>query len=725
MEKRVFIVEGMDCADCALTVERGVRKLPGVEKAELNFATAVLVVEGNVQPEVLRQRVDALGYKLADAQRSGSLKGRARFVPGFLRYLFTGRDTRLAIVGGALIIAAFLLDSLDIDQIVVQAVQILALLLAGFPIARSAVSNLLINHTFNMNFLMTIAAVGAVIIGEIPEAASLIFLFSIAEALEGYTSDRARRSLGDLAEMAPAQALRLEGDAEQYVPVEQLQVGDHVVVKAGERIPIDGFVLRGESEVNQAPITGESMPVPKGIGDEVYASTVNGSGVLRIEVTRLTGETMLHRIVRMVEQAQMQRAPVQRFVDQFARYYTPAMMGLALLVALLPPLIFGEPLLSQADGTRGWLYRGLAMLVIGCPCALVISTPVTIISAVTAAARRGVLFKGGAYLETLRRVKVVAFDKTGTLTYGVPRLASARSVDCYDESGCVECDDLLALAAALEQRSSHPIAQAVLDAAEERGVVGRYPAAESLKNLTGMGLEGHVNGQKATIGSHKLFDANHPHGDELCDWIETAESLGQTTMLVSDGQRVRGYLAVSDALRPESVKVVDELKRAGRQVAMLTGDNPGAAQTVAEQLGIDHIQAGLLPEDKVAAVNRLQAVLGETAMVGDGINDAPALAAASVGIAMGGAASAQALETADVVLMGEDLNQLPYALRLAEQTYRLILENVAFSIGIKVIFLGLALAGLTTMWLAVLGDMGVSLLVTFNGMRPLAAAKKM
>lgn len=713
----------MDCADCALTVERGVGKLPGVEKAELNFATTVLVVEGNVQPEVLRQRVSALGYQLVDAPDTPRLSKREPFLSGFIRYLFAGRETRLALTGGVLIGTAFLLSRLGVAQPILYGLQILALLLAGIPVARSAVSNLLINRSFNMNFLMTTAAVGAVIIGEIPEAASLIFLFAVAEALEGFTTDRARRSLGELAEMTPDQAIRLDGGSERLVPVAELHLGDRILVRAGDRIAVDGQVQRGQSEVNQAAITGESLPAAKSPGDAVFAGTVNGSGVLEIEVTRPAGDTTINRIIRMVEQAQSQRAPVQRFVDRFARYYTPAMLVLALLVALIPPLLFGEPLLNQADGTRGWLYRGLAMLVIGCPCALVISTPVTIISAVSAAARRGVLFKGGAYLEALQRVKVVAFDKTGTLTRGVPRIASTRSVDCGGEPVCAECDEVLALAAALEQRSSHPLAQAVLEAAEQRGVAGRYPPAEGLQSLPGMGLEGQVNGQLATIGNHKLFDEFHPHGDELCTWVKTAEAIGQTTMLVCDGQRVRGYLAVSDSLRPESAAVVGELKRAGKQVAMLTGDNPGAAGAVAEQLGIERIQAGLLPEEKVAAVKRLQAEMGRLAMVGDGINDAPALAAASVGIAMGGAGSAQAMPTADVVLMGEDLTQLPFALCLAQQAYRLILENVAFSIGIKLIFLALALAGLTTMWMAVLGDMGVSLLVTFNGMRPLAMRK--
>jgi len=386
---------------------------------------------------------------------------------------------------------------------------------------------------------------------------------------------------------------------------------------------------------------------------------------------------------------------------------------------VIPPILLNEPFLNQADGTHGWIYRGLALLVIGCPCALVISTPVTIVSAITAAARRGVLIKGGAHLEALDRIKVVAFDKTGTLTLGQPTVTGARSLECAGGDYCPACDDMLALAASIERRSSHPLAQAVVTAAEERGLTGRYPAAEGVVSLAGLGLQGEVNGNTATVGNHRLFDAKHPHDDRLCAWVESAEDLGQTTMLVSDGQRVRGYLAVSDRLRPESGEVVSQLKALGKEVAILTGDNRNAARTVSASLGVDRVHAQLLPEDKVTAVRSLRSQAGDVVMVGDGINDAPALAAASVGIAMGGAGSAQAMETADVVLMGDGLRRLPFTFRLAGLTRKLVTENIAFSLIIKLVFIILALFGWTTMWLAVLADMGVSLLVTFNGLRPL------
>jgi len=718
-EKQRYLIEGMDCADCALNIERGVGKLDGVNAVQVNLATTLMTVEGTVNPEDIKQRVEKLGYHLKPESARKPAQKQSRFVAGFFPFLLKSTETRLAVIGGAIILVSFLLNRLGVAPIVTTILQIGALLLAGYPIARSALNNLIINHTFNINFLMTIAAIGAVIIGEIPEAASLIFLFAVAEALEAYSTDRARGSLRDLTSLAPAEALRVTPGGEALVPVEQLDIGDRIIIKPGERIPMDGTILRGISPINQAPITGESMPVEKGVGDEVFAGTVNGSGSLEVKITALVQDNMLARIIQLVEAAQASRAPTQRFIDQFARYYTPVMMALALLVAIIPPLFFGEPFLTLADGTRGWVYRGLSLLVIGCPCALVISTPVTIVSAITAAARRGVLIKGGAYLEALQKIKVVAFDKTGTLTLGQPTVTEARSLECTGGETCKACDDMLALAASIERRSNHPLAQAVVREAEGRGLAERYPPADAVITLAGQGLQGEVNGKKATIGNHRLFDNEHPHEDRLCKWVESAEELGQTTMLVSDGERVRGYLAVSDALRPESINVTRELQALGKALAVLTGDNQRSARMVSSTLGVNQVQAGLLPTDKVAAVASLREQNGDVVMVGDGINDAPALAAASVGIAMGGASSAQAMETADVVLMGDGLKQLPFTFRLADFTHRIIVQNVVFALLTKLVFIVLALAGWTTMWMAVLADMGVSLVVIFNGMRPL------
>ncbi len=721
MAEQRYRIEGMDCADCALKIEKGVRQLDGVERVELNFSAALLTVQGQVSRQMIQKRVEQLGYRLVeDSTRPAAVDKMESFLPGLFRYLLASRETRLALLGGGLIAVSFLLSAVGWGGWLKTALQLSALLLAGYPIARSALMNLWINRDFNMNFLMTVAAIGAILIGEFPEAASLIFLFAIAEALEGYSAERARRSIRQLAELAPQTALRLTENGEERVAVEQLQIGDRIIIPAGERIPTDGVVRQGFGTVNQAPITGESLPVEKAAGDEVFAGSINGSTVLEVEGSRLAADNTLNRIIRLVEEAQALKAPAQRFVDQFARYYTPAMLALAVLVAVIPPLVFGQPLLNLPDGTRGWLYRGLALLVIGCPCALVISTPVTVVSAIAAGAQKGVLFKGGAFLEALSRVRVVAFDKTGTLTRGLPVLTTYRAVDCVDGKDCERCQDVLALACALERRSQHPLAQAVVNAAAERGLENRYPPAEKVFALNGIGLQGKVNGRLATIGSHRLFEAEHPHSDELCHWVESAENLGQTAMLVCDGERVRGYLAVRDSLRPESKEVICQLKRMGLEPILLTGDNPAAAHAVGGEVGVQQIHSSLLPEDKTRWIQELRSRHTAVAMVGDGINDTPALAAATVGVAMGGVASAQARETADVVLMAEGLNRLPFAVRLARMTQRIIRQNIAFSLVTKAIFILLALAGWTTMWMAVLADMGVSLLVTFNGMRPLA-----
>lgn len=718
MNNETYMVKGMDCADCALTIEKGVRQLQGVESAQVDFATGLLHVQGNVDPQALNRRVEALGYHLEQRPPAGQPAVRQR--GNFLHYLLARGETRLALAGGAALILSLLAGLAGVAGPIVQAVQVAALVVAGYPIARSAVAALWINREISINLLMTIAAVGALIIGETAEAATLIFLFAIAEALEGFTTERARRVLDELGDLIPSSAVRLNDSGEEVVPVSALRPGEDILVRAGERIPMDGVVRAGSSTVNQAPITGESLPVDKYPGEPVFAGTINGAGTLTVRISRLAADTTIQRIIKMIEQAQNVRAPVQRFIDQFARVYTPMVVLLAVLIAAVPPLLFGQPFLNPPGGI-GWLYRALALLVIACPCALVISAPVTIVSAITAAARRGVLIKGGAYLEALADVKVFAFDKTGTLTRGEPHVTSYRSIDCLEDgdqsAGCANCDDVLALASALESRSSHPLARSVVSAAAERGLQSRYAPAGDVMTLTGSGVQGHVNGKLATVGSHYLFEREHPHATALCNLVKAAEAQGQTTMLVCDGDRVRGFIALSDTPRESSRQVIAELQAAGAQTAMLTGDNAAAAQSIGAQVGVDHVLANLLPEDKVRAVQELSAKHGRTAMVGDGINDAPALAAAGLGIAMGGAGSAQAMETADIVLMGGDLRPLPYAVRLSAFARRLIRQNIAISLATKLVFILLAMAGLTSLWLAVLADVGVSLVVTTNGLR--------
>jgi Cd2+/Zn2+-exporting ATPase len=636
---------------------------------------------------------------------------------GFWRYLIQQIETQLALIAAGVIILSFATTWLGAPSWVPIFLQIGALILAGWPIARSGVTNLWLNRSFNINFLMTVAGLGALAIGEYAEAATLILLFDLAEALEGFTNERARGAIAQLKQLSPTHALRLAEGEEQLVPVEALAPGEMILVSPGERIPIDGAVVEGNSDVNQAPITGESIPVWKNAGDEVFSGTVNGSGRLLVEVTRLVGDSTLHRIIEMVTEAQSRQSRSQKFIDRFAHYYTPAMVILAVLVALVPPLFLGAPFLNLADGTRGWLYRSLALLIISCPCALVISTPVTMVASLTRAAREGVLFKGGIFVEALANVRVFAFDKTGTLTLGEPRVVDSKDLDCLGKNDCEPCDDMLALAYALERHSTHPLAQAIVREAEQRGLMDCYPAAENLVTRGGRGLEGQINGFKMTIGSRRLFAEEHDIPAVVDEWVNQAEAEGKTAMLLCDGERVRGFVAVADTLRLESRDVIGVLKRMNKKTIMLTGDNTTVAKTVGDAIGIDEVRASLLPGEKQTAVDALREVYGPIAMVGDGINDAPALAAADVGIAMGGSGSAQAMETADVVLMADDIQKLPFAIKLSVFANRLIRQNISFSLGSKLLVAAVALFGYAPLWLAVLADMGVSLLVTLNGLR--------
>lgn len=716
MTTSTYRVQGMDCSSCALKLEKGVQQLEGVQQVTVDFATSKLHIEGVIAPAVLYQRVQALGYALeTDTPSRSSQPPTIGGIRGFWVYLQSRHETRLALMGGGLTLAVVMLALAGMPLWVVNSLWVLAMAISAYPIARDGLNNLWINRDFNINLLMTIAAIGAVLIGEYLEAATVIFLFAIGEALEGYTTDRARNSMRSLVDLAPPYAIRLEGGQEHQVPVEHLQIGDRIVVKPGERVPMDGVVINGTSEINQAPITGESLPVYKAANDPVYAGTINGLGAIEVEVTQLVQDNTLSRIIDLVEKAQSVRAPSQQLIDQFARWYTPSVTLIALFIATFPPLVFGAPFW----GHQGWLYRALALLVIACPCALVISAPVTIISAITGAARRGVLIKGGAYLEALAGVKAIAFDKTGTLTQGIPTVVMRYSESCLGAEPCVECDEVLALAAAVERRSTHPIAKAVVTAAEHHTVAERYAAADNVEIMTGLGVKGWVADRQITLGSHRLFDRDYPHSTALHQAANTAEAEGYMTMLVLDQDRVRGYLALSDSVRDESHQVVNDLQAIGIKTIMLTGDNAVVAQAIGQQVGVDEVQADLLPHDKVSAVQTLLETYQRVAMVGDGVNDAPALATATVGVAMGGAGSAQALETADLVLMGDDLKQLPYAIRLAAFSRYLIRQNILLSFGVKLAVLLLAVLGSATLWMAIAADVGISLVVTLNGMRPL------
>ena len=720
MESRQFNIGNMDCAGCAREVENAVGRLDGVRYAHVDFLSNTLQLIGDVEFGRLRKQVEAVGKTIAVDQetRDEQADGLKRAgVLGFWDFLVLRPASRLALAGGALLLIAIAADALRLLPVDIgNLLYVAAMLVAMKPIAESGINALRVNREFNINFLMTVAALGALFLGEYLEAATVIFLFAIGEALEGYSADRARDSLRSLIALKPPIAHRIVGDQTEVVPVEELQVGDFVRVLPGERIPMDGLVTAGQSTVDQAHITGESLPLAKAPGAEAFAGSINGAAVLELRVSRASEDSTLSRIIEMLQQAQSRRAPSHRLIDRFAHYYTPAVALAALALAFIPPLFFGGSFWSAAEGT-GWFYRALAMLVIACPCALVISTPVTVISAITAAARRGVLVKGGAPLETLAGSKVIAFDKTGTLTRGVLSVEATYTDNCDEGPDCLPCSELIGLAASVEAQSAHPFAGAILAMAAEGNV--SYARATGVETLVGQGMRGNVKGQRVTIGSHSYFDDEFGHSANLCDLAASIEQAGKSAVMVHDGEAVRGLIALADEAREESAQVVAELDKMGIESVMLSGDNKHVAERIAEQVGVDRFYGELLPEDKMTALEKLMTRHDNVAMVGDGINDAPALARASVGIAMGGAGSAQAMETADVVLLAQGLRQLPRTIKRARFARQLIRENIALAIGLKAVFLLLAVTGNVTMLAAVFADMGMSLAVTLNGMRAL------
>jgi Cd2+/Zn2+-exporting ATPase len=563
-------------------------------------------------------------------------------------------------------------------------------------------------RALDINILMVVAVAGALVLGEWFEASAVVALFAVAQWLEGRSMDRARHAIRSLMTLAPDVAVVRRDGIELAVPVAEVGVGDHVVVRPGERVPIDGMVIAGVSAVDEASVTGESWPAEKTPGAAVFAGSVNGTGALDVRATRRAGDSTLARIIRLVEQAQRQRAPVQAFVDRFARVYTPAVVVLAVLVALVPTILF-------AGDVAVWSYRAIALLVVACPCALVISTPVSIVSGLTAAARAGVLIKGGAHLERLADVRCVAFDKTGTLTEGRLTVTDVLAVDG------VPVDGVLEVAAALESRSEHPIGRAIVARARAAGVA--FEPGDGFRALPGLGAEATVAEAPALVGSHRLFEERALCTPSLHARIDEVEHRGTNLVVVGRAGAPLGVIGFTDEVRAGGRESIAELRTAGvEQVVLLTGDSRAHAEAVAEGVGLDRVHAALLPADKVRLVEALRQEFGPVAMVGDGVNDAPALAAADVGIAMGAAGADVALETADVALMADDLSRLPFALRLSRATIANIRVNVAIALGLKLAFVVLAASGLATLWLAILADTGASLLVTANGLRLLRLA---
>jgi Cd2+/Zn2+-exporting ATPase len=682
-----------------------VGELPGISESHVDLAAGTLTVTfgGELDVRGVRRAVESTGHGLAAGRRD-----REPAFSGFFRFLLARRSTTLTAIAGALTLFGLLAALLDRGP-VATILYAAAILVGGAPVAQLAVRELVRSRNLGINTLMVIAVTGAVLLGEWAEAAIVVTLFALGEALEGYAADRARRSLDDLLEMAPLVALKRMPDGDlQETAVELLSVGDRVLVRPGDRVSVDGVVVSGRSSVDQSPVTGESVPVNKAKGDEVFAGTINGAGALEVEQSRLAADNTLNRMVALVQGAQSRQAPVQRFIDRFARIYTPAVTVAAALVASVPPLLYHQPFW----GDDGWLIRALQMLVVACPCALVISTPVTVVSAMTNAASRGVLIKGGRFLDALSRVSAFAFDKTGTLTEGKP-----VATDILDICACGGCpqDCGLQHAASLEAQSSHPLGRALLAEAAARQL--ELSPAQDVSTLAGRGLEGRVNGSPVTVASHSHFDQYFPHDPSVCALAEGLAAQGKTVFLVQHDNQVCGLFGVADVPRESSRAVLSTLKESGLHTVMLTGDSLAVAEEIGRQVGVDRVLAELLPEDKMTAVAQLASEYGAVAMVGDGVNDAPALAQADVGIAMGAAGSDQAMETADVVLMGDDLGQLPFVLALSHRARRVITANVVFALSIKAVVFGLAAAGLASLWMAIVADVGASVAVILNGMR--------
>lgn len=730
----LFDVQGMDCAGCARTLEKGVGGVAGVESCEVDFPSARLEVRGKVVVDEVMRRAEALGFQALPRLEGSPAAAPPEPVEQRLLPFLVGRsETRLALVGAVLLLPGLIFhEILQWHAHWIEVPALGALALAGWPVLRGAWRGARYNRELNIQALMVIAALGAVAIGAWVEAGMVMVLFALGEALEGFAAARARSAIQGLMTVAPDRARRIrragagagEASPEEDVPVESLVPGDVVVVRPGERIPMDGDLLVGHSMVDRSALTGESLPVERGPGDSVMAGEVNGEGVLEFRVTHHAEETTLRRMIRMVEEARSRRAPTQRFIDRFARSYTPIVVVLAVVVAVGPPLAVGAPFWNPDPDTFGWFYRALALLVVACPCALVISVPASVVSGLTNAARNGVLIKGGAHLEALAGVRGVAFDKTGTLTRGALTVVTVRSVDCPhqgdpDEGPCDSCDELLAVAAAVEGRSEHPVGRAVAAAARERQLADRGAETTEHRALAGRGMEARVQGRPVTIGSHRHFDQNIPHDGVHCRLAAADAVEGRTPILVEMEGRYLGTITLSDTPRPSAPAAVAELHALGIRTLLLSGDSEGAVRSLVEGIQVNAFRGDLLPAEKVTAVEEFRAQVGPVAMVGDGINDTPALAAAEVGIAVGGelGGTDQARETAGITLMSDDLRTLPRTIRLARATMRTVRANVAFAIAVKLAFLVLVLLGMGTLWMAVLADVGATLLVTLNGVR--------
>jgi Cd2+/Zn2+-exporting ATPase len=746
-----WLLEGLHCPDCAARVEKAVSAIPGVARATVSFPAGRLRVRyrlGDLDPESVLAKVAGLGYR-AKGQRSPRKHSRARHPHDHAHVHEHGhaqdqrhdhqhdheheharehshehphehahdhlhghthdRDGAVwAPLTGALGIAAGL-TARHQGAGWYWVPLFIAAIVAGFPVAVAGFRTLRKGGGADINLLTTIAGIGALFLGEYAEGAAVLTLFSVGEFLEAKAGERARRSIETLMDLTPRSARVRRGDVTEMVEADEIQPGDVLIVLPGEMIAADGFVVKGESAVNESSITGESMPVERTVGQEVFAGTLNGEGALEIRATRTAEDTTVAKIIAMVEEAQAKKAKSQRMVDAFAKYWTPAMILLSLIVAV------GMPLVLKGE-FRVWVYRGLTVLIVSCPCSLVISTPVTVVAAIARAARFGVLVKGGIHLEDLGRVRAAAFDKTGTLTKGRIAVGDVVPRKVNDSQRTpILADDILTLAASVEVRSEHPLAQAIVTQAEKRGL--SFEVGEHFVPIRGKGAKARVRDRTIYVGNSRLFtDMGVLVPEDLQLAAASMRERGETAVFVGTAHEVLGVIGLVDEVRHESSEALTRLRRSGVSTIMLTGDEEATAKAVAAKTGVGSYRAGLLPGDKQEAIAAMKSQYGTVAMVGDGVNDAPSLAAADVGIAMGAGADV-ALETADVALLSNDLTRIPWALGLGRAARSLIIQNVASSVFFKVAALGLVMVGLLPLWVAVLADSGAAVIVTLNGLR--------
>ncbi|BAU28396.1 Cd2+/Zn2+-exporting ATPase [Aneurinibacillus soli] len=696
MEKSVYRVQGFTCTNCAALFEQNVKALPGVKDAKVNFGAAKVSVEGEATLEELEK---------AGAFENLRLFPEKQRIVAKKESFWKNQTNVRAVISAVLLVVAWLISKqYGENHGLPVSLYAVSILIGGFSLFVKGFKNL-VALRFDMNTLMTIAILGAAIIGQWEEGAMVVFLFAISEALERYSMEKARQSISSLMDIAPKEATVRRNGEEIQIPVDDIQIGDIMIVKPGQKLAMDGEVIKGTSSLNQAAITGESIPVTKSVGDEVFAGTLNEEGLLEVKVTKTVEDTTIAKIIHLVEEAQAERAPSQAFVERFAKYYTPAIMALALGVAVIPPLFFG------GEWSK-WIYEGLATLVVGCPCALVVSTPVAIVTAIGNAARNGVLIKGGIHLEEAGSLSVIAFDKTGTLTRGIPVVTDLIALQSQSPN------EGLAIAASLEKGSQHPLASAIVRKAEEEKL--SLHDVDGFSSITGKGVKATVIGNEYYIGSPRLFEEllSVDRMKDIQSQIERLQHEGKTVMVLGTNEQAMTLIAVADEVRESSKNAIQKLHSMGiKKTIMLTGDNKATAHAIGEKLGITDVKGELLPQEKLEAIKQLKSSNQHVGMVGDGVNDAPALATATVGIAMGGAGTDTALETADIALMGDDLGKLPFTIKLSRKTLQIIKQNITFSLAIKLVALLLVVPGWLTLWIAIFADMGATLIVTLNGLR--------